>query len=109
MNCSYPDIQMLELIHNDRLELMRDNLPAKWEFFMGDMSGKGLRAYILIELMKVNEQLRTEPEEFKLRRLQGKADVWKSLLRLMDPKEGRKLANTIADYVKQITSTKESK
>jgi len=98
---------MLELVHKDRLELMRANLPGKWEIFNNDLAGKGLRAYLLIELMKVNDQLRTEPEDYKLRRLQGRADQLKSLLRLMDPTQGGKIANTIADYVKQVTSSKE--
>jgi hypothetical protein len=98
---------MLELIHQGRPELFRANLPAKWEFMMNDLAGRGLRAYVLVELLKVNEQLGTEPDEVKLRRLQGKAEALKQILQLMNPQGAKRILEVINGYIKQVTSNLE--
>jgi hypothetical protein len=108
MNCKYPDIQMLELIHQGRPDQFRESLPPKWEIMTRDMAGKALRAYVLIELLKVNEQLGSEPDEVKLRRLQGKAEAFKQILKLIHPHGAKRLLEVINGYVKQVTSNMEN-
>ena len=102
MNVNYSDIALLDLIHTERLELLRTNLAGPWEELQRTFVGKGLRAYLLVALMKVHDALDTEPHDADVHRLQGQAKVLRELLRLMSPTGGNEMAKTVCDYVAQF-------
>jgi len=102
MNVKFADLALLDMIHKDHLEVYRSGLRVPWEELQRTHVGKGLRAYLLVRLLKVNDTLGVETDDAAVHRLQGEAKVLKDILRLMSPTGGAEIGQTICNYVAQF-------
>jgi len=100
MFSKHADLELLELIRNGDGKRSLLELPTQWEVFVNTAPGKAFRSYVLIRLLKVQEQMITERESDEVARLQGTARSLKDMLRLMEPTGGREIEHEVSQYLK---------